>query len=219
MTTHPETINSTGSTLLWRIIMPVVLIAGGLWFVFKPARVVENPAANLEAVPAIEEAKTTVVENSAATVTENVVNTLDPAPAVGHPAPEFALPALNGQVVSLSDFRGKPVIVNFWATWCGPCRLEMPHLQESYAAHQADDLVILGVNLTKDDDPEAIPAFIEEFGLTFPIILDEAGEMRKLYQLLGQPASVFIDREGIIQEYWQGPINQQFIEERLEKIL
>lgn len=161
------------------------------------------------------------VENAApgVNVDEAVVTNLEPAPKVGHPAPDFTLVDLEGEPVSLSDFRGKPVILNFWATWCGPCRLEMPHLQESYAAHQADDLVILAVNLTQDDDPDAIPPFIEEFGLTFPVILDEAGEMRQLYQLFGQPASVFIDRDGIITEYWQGPINQQFIEERLAKIL
>ena len=188
---------------LWKVIIPLVLVAGGLWVFFNSASLSEQQAATV----------TEAVEPAPAT------NDLEPAPAIGHPAPDFTLVNMAGEPVSLSDFRGQPVIVNFWATWCGPCRLEMPHLQESFAEHEAAGLVVLGVNLTQDDDVAAIPEFIDEFGLTFPIILDEEGQMRKLYELPGQPASVFIDRDGIITEFWRGPINQQFIEERLAKIL
>lgn len=190
MATQTKSTNSPSSRLLWRGLIPLLLIVAGAWFIFRPAAVTENRATNLE-----------------------------PAPRTGHPAPDFTLQTLDGQRVSLSDFQGRPVIVNFWATWCGPCRIEMPHLQESYTAHQGDEVVVLGVNLTSLDDPGAIPGFVDEFKLTFPIVLDETGAVRSTYQLLGQPASVFIDRDGIIHEYFQGPINQQFIEETLAEIL
>ncbi|MDX1521243.1 MAG: TlpA disulfide reductase family protein, partial [Anaerolineae bacterium] len=144
---------------------------------------------------------------------------LEPAPAAGHPAPDFALETLDGQEVRLSDFKGQPVIINFWATWCGPCRIEMPHLQAAYAEHQADGLVVLGVNLTARDSVEDIPEFRDEFGLTFPIILDQDGEVATTYRLIGQPASVFVNKEGVVHEVFHGPINQQFIDERVELLL
>ena len=211
MATQTSTAKSPGSKIIWRVVVPMVLIVAGVWFIFRPSPAIEAPAAG-SIEPAVAPAQDVPHAEALA------VN-LAPAPKIGHPAPDFNLHTLDGQPLSLSDFRGQPVIVNFWATWCGPCRLEMPHLQDSYAAHQDDGLVVLGVNLTKDDDPALVPGFVDAFGLTFPIALDSDGEMRQLYQLLGQPASVFIDRDGVIQEYWQGPINQQFIEERLEKIL
>ncbi len=200
MTTQTEKTNPRGAIILWRVVVPIILIIAGAWFIFRPSPVTE-PGAEAGAS-----------DNTAAT-------NLDPAPAVGHPAPDFTLNNLAGQEVSLSDFRGRPVIVNFWATWCGPCRVEMPHLQDSYEAHKDDDLVVLAVNLTKRDDPALIPDFMNELGLSMPVVLDETGEVAETYQLLGQPASVFIDRDGVIQEYFQGPINKQFIEEKLADIL
>ena len=145
-------------------------------------------------------------------------NSLPPAPIAGHPAPDFTLETLEGETVSLSDFRGQPVIVNFWASWCGPCRLEMPHLQETYATG-GEGVVVLGVNLTqRDPNLEAVAAFVDEFGLTFPVVLDKEGAVAELYEVRGQPASVFIAPDGVIDTVFYGPVTKQFIEDRIESM-
>lgn len=146
------------------------------------------------------------------------VSDLPPAPKRDHPAPDFTLTRLDGGAITLSELRGAPVILNFWASWCGPCRLEMPHLQESSTEHR-DNLVILGVNLTqRENDRAEISAFVDEFDLTFPIVLDEEGTAAKLYNVRGQPASVFINAEGIVQTVFYGPVTKDFIEERILEI-
>ncbi|MDS8877070.1 TlpA disulfide reductase family protein, partial [Streptococcus pneumoniae] len=94
----------------------------------------------------------------------------------GQTAPDFTLTDQNGDTVKLSDYRGKKVILNFWATWCPPCRAEMPHMQEFHENNTDGDVVILAVNLTaQDNGEEAIRSFIDEFGLTFSIPMDETG--------------------------------------------
>lgn len=146
-------------------------------------------------------------------------NTLPPAPKKGHPAPDFTLATLEGDEVSLNDFRGKPVIVNFWASWCGPCRLEMPDLQETFTERE-DELTVLGVNLTeRDGDLDEVAGFIDEFDLTFPIVLDEDGAVADLYQVRGQPASVFIDADGTVATVFYGVINEQFIEDQIRELV
>lgn len=157
--------------------------------------------------------------NPAAPKRDNRAGGLEPAPIAGHPAPEFTLKTIEGQTVSLSDFRGQPVIINFWATWCGPCRVEMPHLQAAYEAHQSDGLVVLGVNLTERDSPQAVPDFLAEFGLTFPVVLDESGHVAEMYRVFGQPASVFVNEAGVIHQVFQGPVNEQFINDRVAELL
>ena len=127
-------------------------------------------------------------------------------PALGRPAPDFALEEVGtGRLVRLSDYRGKTVILNFWATWCAPCRSEMPDFQRTFAARQArGDLVVLAV-----DDREAegdVTAFVREFGLTFPVLMDRAGEVRVHYAVTGLPATLFIDRDGVIRSQNYGPV-------------
>jgi peroxiredoxin len=141
----------------------------------------------------------------------------EPAPIAGHPAPDFELKTLDGKIVRLSDFKGKPVLVNFWATWCSPCRSEFPDFQKAWVDN-ADNLVIIGVNNTTTDVRDQIPAFLEEFGVTFPIVLDETGETAKAYNILGLPTSFFIDRNGTVIEVFTGPINKAYIESRLSEL-
>ncbi|MEM7129740.1 MAG: TlpA disulfide reductase family protein [Chloroflexota bacterium] len=145
---------------------------------------------------------------------------LPPAPKAGHPAPNFTLVTLDGESLSLAELQGKPVILNFWATWCGPCRLEMPHLEQAYQENLDDNVVILGVNLTqRENNSEDIPIFVDEFALTFPIVLDEEGDVAKLYEIRGQPASVFINRDGVVNSVFNGPVTKTFIEERIAELL
>ncbi len=159
----------------------------------------------------------TGVEN--ATNPDITTGNLEPAPIAGHPAPDFTLPGVEGQEISLSDFQGKPVIINFWATWCGPCRVEMPHLQEAFAENQ-ENVVVLGVNLRDRDDPDAVPGFLEEFGLTFPVVLDtDAGDVAKTYKVFGQPASIFVNPDGTVHEVFYGPINKKFIDTKISEML
>jgi thiol-disulfide isomerase/thioredoxin len=116
-------------------------------------------------------------------------------------APDFVLPDLFDESVKhrLSSYLGRPVIVNFWATWCSPCRAEMPALQRAFEEQRETGLVVLGVNQTFVDNPDAAREFVTELDLTFPNALDDNGNTsEKLYQVLGLPTSIFITAEGEI---------------------
>ena len=122
-----------------------------------------------------------------------------PALAVGEKAPDFTLKALDGQDVTLSALQGQPVLINFWASWCAPCRVEMPDLVRAYEAHKANGFVVLAINMTFQDSLADAQSFAKEFHMTFPVLLDETGEVaRDRYRLRGLPMSFFVDRNGII---------------------
>jgi peroxiredoxin len=125
--------------------------------------------------------------------------------SIGEPAPEFTLPDLDGAPVSLDDYRGSPVLLNFFATWCAPCRLEMPHLQAAYEEHAAEGLVVLAIDL--QESPELVRGYMDELGLTFPAVLDSDSVVSlSKYRVGTLPTSVLIDREGevalISQRYY-----------------
>ena len=142
-----------------------------------------------------------------------------PAPVQGAPAPDFTLKSLDGQQVSLSQYKGYPVLINFWASWCPPCRLEMPDLVNAYTAHKADGFVLLGLNATALDSVPDVQAFVKEFGMTFPVLLDEDGSVEGLYRLRGLPLSVFVDRQGINSRLNIGAMTADQIEHYIENIL
>ena len=143
-----------------------------------------------------------------------------PAPMEGFLAPDFELITLNGETLSLSDFRGKVVLVNFWASWCPPCRSEMPAMQEIYQQYGPDDFVILAVNNTQADNLADIQNFVDERGLTFPILLDNTGQVSAAYQVRSLPTSFFIDREGIIREVVIGsPMAEALLRTRAENLI
>ncbi len=125
---------------------------------------------------------------------------------IGQRAPDFTLVrADTGETVSLSDLRGQTVVLNFWATWCPPCRAEMPELEAAYLEQgYPDDLVVLGVN--QEETVEQVMRFMDDFSLTFPVVLDTDAAVRKRYAVPGLPATFFIDREGVIRARTYGPV-------------
>jgi thiol-disulfide isomerase/thioredoxin len=129
------------------------------------------------------------------------------AQTLGDTAPPFTLKTLAGSSASLSDYIGHPVLLNFWATWCPPCRDEMPMLVEAYAANQPAGLVVLTINLTdQETSKKDVQKFVTEFHMPFPVLLDERGKVRQRYRLRGVPTSVFIGPDGVVQAVNPGPI-------------
>ncbi|NIM92500.1 MAG: redoxin domain-containing protein [Anaerolineales bacterium] len=130
----------------------------------------------------------------------------EPAPVLNAPAPDFTLTNLEGDEVSLSDFQGQPVLINFWATWCAPCRIEMPAIQDRFERFSTDGLAVLAVDF--DEPASDVQAFGDELGLTFDLLLDPGAEIQRLYLVQGYPTSFFVDREGIIRVHHIGVMTE-----------
>jgi thiol-disulfide isomerase/thioredoxin len=136
------------------------------------------------------------------------------APVIGEPAPDFVLRDLGGAPVRLSDLRGRVVFLNFWATWCRPCKKELPDIQRM-AGEYPDDLAVLAVNL--EESPEEAAAFLRENGLSLPALLDRTGAVYRQYRLNGLPDSFFIDREGRIAAIQYGYLTESMMRDRLAR--
>lgn len=120
----------------------------------------------------------------------------------GQPAPDFALKSSNGENLRLSEYRGDVVMVNFWATWCGPCRQEMPLLDELYSRYQRVGFSLLGVNI--DDNSAKAMDMVSELGVSFPVLFDARKEVSRLYEVEAMPVTVIIDREGTVRHVHHG---------------
>ena len=140
------------------------------------------------------------------------------APEVGKLAPKFQLPNLDGQSVSLSDLRGKPLLVNFWASWCQPCIYEMPFMQEIYQEWSDRGLVLLAINV--GESPSQVRGFMESQDFSFPVLLDVKGNAAARYNVRGIPATFIIDKDGIIQDIRVGAFpSKAAIEKKLNEII
>lgn len=136
------------------------------------------------------------------------------------PAPDFSLPVLDQpEPIRLSQFKGKPLLLYFWASWCVPCRLESPYLEKTYRAKKESGFTILAVNITSQDSLQDVRAFVKEFGLTFPILLDETDSVSQLYRVRGLPTSIFIKPDGVIQRIFIGGMSNEQIEDFAAEIL
>lgn len=184
----------------WPALLAGLLLGAAIgWWVFfgMPAASADRQALS-----------TPAAENSAAPVLTSQL-------AVGNPAPGFSLgAAADGETVRLEDQRGKVVLLNFWATWCGPCRIEMPLLQQAYESYGADGLVVLGVDF--DETAEQVQAFGRQLALSFPLLLDPGGAVQQLYRVPGYPTSAVIDREGELVAYHIGVLTQDQLDRYLE---
>jgi peroxiredoxin len=142
------------------------------------------------------------------------------APQKGFPAPDFELPNIDGETSRLSDLHGQAVLINLWATWCPPCREEMQTIEKVYKEYKDQGFVVLAVNMTYQDDSRKIEHFVAEQNLTFPILLDESGDMANDYQMRSLPTSFFIGRDGVINEVViGGPMAEALLRTRIENIL
>lgn len=133
----------------------------------------------------------------------------------GSEAPDFLVTSIDGESIRLSDLRQKAVMLNFWATWCGPCVEEMPLLQ-AYAEKYSQDLVILGINA--DEPRRDVVKFVEDHGLTFPVFLDPDSRVQDLYNIHAFPTSFFIDREGVIRGFHIGSLSESLLDGYLQDI-
>jgi peroxiredoxin len=174
----------------WNLISAIILVVGAAW--------------------------TAVSAPKAGDVTEGQT----PAPRQGFLAPDFELENESGQKVRLSDFRGQPVLINFWASWCPPCQAEMPAMQQVHDAYAKQGYVILAVNTTFQDQKTAALAFVQEHGLTFPILFDLDGKTSNLYAVRSMPTSFFIDTQGIIRDVViGGPMSEGLLRSQAERML
>src|SRR3989338_5641489 len=134
---------------------------------------------------------------------------------IGKNAPDFELETLEGKRAKLSDYRGKKVILNFWASWCPPCREEMPEFQRIYSENQ-DKIVVLGVNL--QESKENAELFVKKLGITFPILLDPNAQVKDMYNVFTQPVAYFIDSNGKIVDKKFGPLTNEEINVKIAKM-
>jgi cytochrome c biogenesis protein CcmG/thiol:disulfide interchange protein DsbE len=139
------------------------------------------------------------------------------SPLYGKPAPPIDLPTLDGESVRLSDLRGRPVLVNIWASWCLPCRDVFPMLVDVYARYHDDGLEILGI--VHDDDPEAARRFASDYGATWPMLDDAQDVVWRDYLGVGVPQSYFIDRDGVVQAFSLGPFTEAGLTAQLATIV
>lgn len=172
----------------WTILILLTVILGGSWILFSK---------------------------------EPVVNTTDltglvSAAQAGYLAPDFTLSSYLGEEISLRDYQEQPIVLNFWASWCAPCRLEMPHLQ-TVSEQFNGRVAILGTN--QGESVAEISAFATELGLTFPLLVDTNGLVNREYDVRALPTTIFIDRDGVVREVFTGTLNQAVLEDRINRLL
>lgn len=138
-------------------------------------------------------------------------------PLIGSQAPHFQLETLKGASRAIADYKGKIILLNFWATWCKPCMKEMPEIQAAYEKYKDKDFVVLGVNF--GEKPNKAKMLVEKMGLTFPILLDQDVELAARHRVVSLPVSFFIDRNGIIKErIFGGTLTKEGIGEAFHRL-
>ncbi len=138
---------------------------------------------------------------------------LEPAPEIGRLAPAFTLADLEGNPVSLSDFQGKAVFINFWATWCPPCRAEMPEIEAIYQKYRDQDVAVIGVDLFEPEDK--VREYVQRGGFSWTFVIDTTGEVTRKYGISALPTSFFLDSQGIIRAVNIGPMTEKLMEAKL----
>ena len=172
-----------------RILSVVILVAGLVWIFFSADKTGASTAGKI------------------------------PAPQQGFLAPAISLSTPKGETYSLAELKGEAVLVNIWATWCPPCRAEMPAIEKVYEENKSKGFVVLSVNATAQDNPLDIAPFLTEYGITFPVVLDETGEVSTRYELRSLPSSYFVDRDGMISAIVIGGMSEAQLITNVQEIL
>lgn len=148
--------------------------------------------------------------------TAHDVDNTSAAPAVGYTAPNFTLETLDGDSFTLSEMRGQPVVLNFWATWCPPCRAEIPYFQAASRKYNGQ-VAIVGID---DGEPaDTVAPFVAELGMSYPVALDLHSEISKQYRVNSLPSTFFVDRNGTIRHIQIGIISQAVLEDQIARLL
>jgi peroxiredoxin len=155
-----------------------------------------------------------VTMNTGAIIHETALG--ERAPVVGAMAPNFQLQDISGEYVAISDFEGNVILLNFWATWCAPCRLEMPLLETHFREFADENFVILPINL--QESAREVNQFVQETGMTFPVLLDSDGSVAEMYRILGYPSTILIDSAGRIQRIHIGILTEPQLRDYLAQI-
>jgi cytochrome c biogenesis protein CcmG/thiol:disulfide interchange protein DsbE len=143
-----------------------------------------------------------------------------PAPQIGFAAPNFSLDSLEGGAIKLSELRGKVVLVNLWASWCGPCRAEMPAIDHVYQQYHAKGLDVVAINTTFQDSEADARSFVAQLGVTFPVAFDRDGAVSKRYYLQAMPSTFFVKRDGTIGDMlFGGPMTEALIISKIDRLL
>jgi cytochrome c biogenesis protein CcmG, thiol:disulfide interchange protein DsbE len=157
---------------------------------------------------------------ASATSEETTTGGRIPAPRAGFLAPRFTLQSTTGQNISISELTGRPVLINFWASWCPPCRAEMPAMQRVFEDYQDQGFVILAINTAYQDNPQEALSFLQEHGITFPVLWDLDGNVSRQYQIRALPSTFFLDADGVIHEViLGGPISEGYFRVQIERLL
>lgn len=136
---------------------------------------------------------------------------------IGQPAPDFALPSLDGETVQLSDWQGQVVLVNFWGTYCPPCKEEMPDLQRLYEEHASDGFTVLAVDV--EEPADVVREFRAQHALTFPMLLSDDASVNPTFGIRALPTSWLVDQAGILRSIWVGPVPIPAAEKQIEELL
>lgn len=152
---------------------------------------------------------------AAVTLAGGLLSQQDP-PKPGSAAPDFVLPGLEGGEYRLSDYKGRPVLINFWGTYCPPCVEEMPLIQKVYDEHRDQGLVVLGVN--ENDPAVTARAFVRQLELTFPILMDR-DRVRKAYGVTAYPATFFVNGDGVVVEFKEGAMDEAYLRSVLSRLM
>jgi peroxiredoxin len=137
----------------------------------------------------------------------------------GQFAPDFELKTADGHIVRLSDYRGQKILLNFWASWCPPCKSEIPDLNEFHKVHKKENVTVLSINMTYAEKSEqSVHTFQDMYKINYPILLDESGNIAKLYGIMTIPSSYFIDANGLIHKRIIGPLRKENIENLIDTL-